>query len=423
MSITLPAPAPGATRGSRSTSYTVFVAVMGAFLDGYDLAIIAGAFLLLIPLFDLSPTEVSWIGGAAFFGMMVGSLTFGRVTDILGRRSAFLIVLVLFVVGSLVSGLAAGIATLVLGRVIVGIAIGADLPVSTTLIAEVSPTRRRGTLTGLMQGAWFAGSLASTLVAIALYSALGEDSWRWMLGSGALLALVVMLLRLNIRESPRWERIRDVPRPRLSTLLRPPLLAPLVLVALFWFLVTVRGAGFVIYTPTVLSDLGVRSKLGPLWMSATLFLTYTVVAFGSALVIDRFSRRALVLRCWALATVLTIVMAFVGEHAVAAVFGLIVLSTLPIQTVSVVLAPWSVEFFPTALRATAQGVCAASGKAGGLLAALAFPSVFAGLGWNATALLLAAVMLLGLLASTRIPTRETRGLSLEQIEREHRAWS
>jgi putative MFS transporter len=221
-------------------------------------------------------------------------------------------------VGSLVSGLAAGIATLVLGRVIVGVAIGADLPVSTTLIAEVSPTRRRGTLTGLMQGAWFAGSLASTLVAIALYTALGEGSWRWMLASGAVLALVVLLLRLNIRESPRWERIRGVPRPRLSTLLRPPLRAPLVLVALFWFLVTVRGAGFVIYTPTLLSDLGVTSKLGPLWMSAILFLTYTAVAFGSALVIDRFSRRSLVLRGWALATALTIVMAFVGEHAVAA---------------------------------------------------------------------------------------------------------
>src|SRR5687768_11665218 len=102
MSTTVPAASAASalddTRVSRSTRYTVFVAVMGAFLDGYDLAIIAGAFLLLIPLFDLSPTEVSWIGGAAFFGMIVGSLIFGRVTDILGRRSAFLIVLVLFVV-------------------------------------------------------------------------------------------------------------------------------------------------------------------------------------------------------------------------------------------------------------------------------------------------------------------------------------
>ena len=130
----------------------MFVAVLGAFLDGYDLAIIAGAFLLLIPLFELTPVEVSWIGGAAFAGMIVGALILGRLSDRVGRRSSFLLVLVLFVVGSLVSALATSVALLVIGRVVIGLAVGADLPVSTALIAEISPRNRRGTLTGLMQG-------------------------------------------------------------------------------------------------------------------------------------------------------------------------------------------------------------------------------------------------------------------------------
>ena len=98
------------------------------------------------------------------------------------------------------------------------------------------------------------------LVAIALYSALGDDSWRWMLASGAVLAVIVMLLRLRIDESARWQRTREVGRASAAVLWRVPLRAPLVLVALYWFLVTLRSAGFVIYTPVVLAGAGRGSR-------------------------------------------------------------------------------------------------------------------------------------------------------------------
>jgi putative MFS transporter len=410
-------------RVSRSTAYTTFVAAMGAFLDGYDLAIIAGVFLLIVPLFELSPAEISWIGGAAFGGMVVGALVFGQITDRIGRRGAFLFVLALFVVGSTVSAVAGDVTGLTIGRILVGIAIGADLPVSTSLIAEVSPRRRRGQLTGLMQGFWFAGSLASALVAVALYSALGQNSWRWMFASGAVLAVVVMVLRTRIPESPRWAQEVGARKPavggsarrRVAALLRAPYRKPLALVALFWFLVTVRGAAFVIYTPTVLAEFGATSALAPLWLGAALFFVYTIVSFVSAVFVDRVGRRSLVLSGWAIATMITVVMAFVDDGQVAAAFALIVLSTLPIQTVTVALFPWSVEFFPTAIRATAQGICSASGKLGGFVAAVAFPSLFASLGWEATILLFAAVMLVGLVAGLAVRPPETRGRSLEEL--------
>jgi putative MFS transporter len=404
---------------SRSTAYTTFVAAMGAFLDGYDLAIIAGAFLLIVPLFDLSASEISWIGGAAFAGMVLGALVFGRITDRIGRRGAFLFVLLLFVVGSTVSALASSVAVLVLGRILVGIGIGADLPVSTSLIAEISPRRRRGQLTGLMQGFWFAGAMASALVAVLLYYTLGAISWRWMLGSGAVLALLVMALRTRIPESPRWLlEARSVPTAAghaVTALIRAPYRTPLVLVALFWFLVTVRGAAFVIYTPTVLAEFGATSVLAPLWLNAVLFLVYTVVALASTLIIDRVGRRSLVLRGWAIASAITVGMAFVDRGQVTAVFVLIVVSTVPIQTVTVALFPWSVEFFPTAMRGTAQGICSASGKLGGFVAAVAYPSLFETLGWQTTILVLASVMLAGLLVGMSLRPPETRGRSLEQL--------
>jgi hypothetical protein len=124
-----------------------------------------------------------------------------------------------------------------------------------------------------------------------------------------------------------------------------------------------------------------------------------------------------VLSGWVLATVLTIAMAFVDRGAVTVVFVLIILSTVPIQTVTVALFPWSVEFFPTALRASAQGICSASGKLGGFVAAVAFPSLFASLGWQTTILVFASVMLIGLFAGAALRPPETRGRSLEQLAR------
>jgi MFS transporter, putative metabolite transport protein len=232
-----------------------------------------------------------------------------------------------------------------------------------------------------------------------------------------------MVLRTRIPESPRWMLEVGARKPavggsahrRAAALVRAPYRRPLALVAMFWFLVTVRGAAFVIYTPTVLAEFGATSALAPLWLSAALFLVYTIVSLVSAVFVDRVGRRSLVLSGWAIATMITIVMAFVDRGQVAAAFTLIVLSTLPIQTVTVALFPWSVEFFPTAIRATAQGICSASGKLGGLVAAVAFPSLFASLGWEATILLFAAVMLTGLLAGLALRPPETRRRSLEEL--------
>jgi MFS transporter, putative metabolite transport protein len=116
--------------------WTVFVAAMGAFLDGYDLVIIAGALLFIRPELGLTPGETGWVGSIVFVGMVVGALAFGRLTDRIGRNTSFAFVLGLFVVGSILSAVAHEAWLLILGRLVVGLGIGADLPVSTTLIAE-----------------------------------------------------------------------------------------------------------------------------------------------------------------------------------------------------------------------------------------------------------------------------------------------
>ncbi|MGW0516019.1 MFS transporter [Crossiella sp. NPDC003009] len=401
-------------------NYTILVALLGAFLDGYDLMIISGALLFIKVELQLSAAQIGWIGAIAFAGMVAGSLVFGRLTDRIGRAGAFTFVLVLFVIGSLVSALAVTPLMLIAGRAIVGLGIGADLPVSTTLIAESAPAHRRGALTGLMQVFWFAGAAASGLAGIGLYALFGADSWRWMLGSAIVLAVVVLIMRRRIPESTSWvaaQRPAAATRP-LRTLLSPGIRAALVFSCLFWFLVTVRGAGYNLYTPTFLNEIGLSGVTVSLWLSTAVNVVNTLAALAGVRYLDRIGRRPIILWCWAIPTALTFALAAISDGQATTMFVMIMVSALPLQVLAMALFALSVEPFPTLVRGTAQSLSSASGKAGGFLAVLAFPPLLAALGWRDMTLLLAAVMTAGLILGLLLKIPETRNRSLESIEAE-----
>lgn len=406
------------------SSWVVFVAAMGAFLDGFDLVIIAGALIFIKPELGLSPAETGLVGSIVFVGMVIGALAFGRLTDRVGRNTSFALVLGLFVVGSAVSALAHEPWVLIVGRLIVGLGIGADLPVSTTLIAEALPAHKRGRGTGLMQVFWFGGATVSGIVGILLYLALGESSWRWMLGSAIILAIIVMLLRRGMTESPQWvtakqsENKRETPSSPISELLRHPLLrAALLFSCLFWFLQTIRGAGFNLYTPTFLSEVGLSGVVETLLLSATINAVYTLTALFATIYLDKLGRRSFMLVSWGVTTLLTISLIFVDEGNAILMFALITLSAIPAQLVAVVAFPLSVEPFPTMLRGTAQGLSSAAGKLGGFISALAFPVVLATVGWTNMTLILVGIMMIGLIAGMLLRFPETRGVELDEVER------
>jgi len=414
------------------TGYTTLVGSLGAFLDGYDLIIISGALLFLRPQLHMSAATVGWVSSIAFAGMVAGALFFGRLTDRIGRNVAFAFVLALFVVGAVLSAFATDSAMLIAGRVFVGLGIGADLPVSTTLIAEAAPTGRRGSRTGLLQAFWFGGAAVSGPVGIGFYYAFGPSSWRWMLGSAGVIAIIVMVLRLRVPESRRWiaakERAdmaaaeagtlhRDRSRRRdWQALASRPVLASLAFSCLFWFLVTVRGAGFNLYTPTFLKQVGLSGVTESLWLSAAINAVYAVVVLALARYLDRLGRRTFILWSWALSTVLTFGLAAIGAGHVIPMFVMITVSALPTQPLAMALFPLSVEPFPTLFRGTAQGLSSASGKLGGFIAALAFPSLLAALGWRDLSLALGGFMAAGCVLGVLIKIPDTHRGSLEDLE-------
>ena len=115
-------------------------------LDGFDFFIIGVALPLLEKHFSLSATEIGAIAVAAIFGALVGSLTLGPVTDKIGRQTMLLVDVILFLVATAGTVLAWNAESLIFFRFLVGVAIGADYPISVSYITENVPSRLRGSL-------------------------------------------------------------------------------------------------------------------------------------------------------------------------------------------------------------------------------------------------------------------------------------
>jgi len=178
---------------------------LGEFLDGYDLISIAGALLLLRGQFHLTPSETGLLGASAFFGAAVGLLIAGSVADRIGRRLVFVYNFWLFVVLSLAAAGVANYTQLLVVRALLGVAIGADIATSMTFLGEIAPRHSRGGWTGAVpQIAWTFGALFSLAAAIALFEIAGQEAWRWIFGLGAIPAVVILLGRRTLPESPRW---------------------------------------------------------------------------------------------------------------------------------------------------------------------------------------------------------------------------
>ncbi|HET6869044.1 MAG TPA: MFS transporter [Solirubrobacteraceae bacterium] len=178
---------------------------LGEFVDAYDLIVISGALLVLKPHFHLSAGELGWLSAAAFFGSAVGALFFGDLTDRIGRRRVFVLNLVAFVGLALVSAVVTEVWMLFVVRVLIGVAIGADIVASISFLAELSPKGSRGGWTGAMpQVTWSLGAICSVLVGAGLYALVGAESWRLMFALGAVPAVAVLQLRRSLPDSPRW---------------------------------------------------------------------------------------------------------------------------------------------------------------------------------------------------------------------------
>lgn len=178
----------------------------GIGLDGYDLFIMSAALPLLRNQFDLTTAGlIAWLGAAAVIGAIPGALVAGVLADRFGRRVVLRVDVFLFAATAVGCALAWNPIALIALRLVQGFAIGAEYPISASLVAEVMPRPNRGRwMTGAFSFQAVGMVLAAGVSTVILLVVQDDTAWRWMLLSGLIPALVVGVARQGLPESPRW---------------------------------------------------------------------------------------------------------------------------------------------------------------------------------------------------------------------------
>ena len=422
---------------NRSHIRIMLISGVSFFTDAYDLFVIGVVLLMLKGVLSLGAYQVGAIASAALFGAVLGPVLFGRIADRFGRKSTFWITIIILIIGALGSASASGWLELALWRFILGVGIGGDYPLSSTIVAEYANRNDRGKLvasTFAMQGF---GIMAGAGVAFLLLSANvpASISWRLLLAFGALPSLLILYYRLKFKETPMYSLMKGGSKAVKGSSAMPRRLPNITLknfarshwkivlgTALTWLLMDISYYGTGIFTPYLASLFGFAGVYAATRVSAILFIIAAVPGYWIAVAtIDREGRKPIQLVGFAVMAIAFLVLALYGKILLAVsataffiIYGITFLFTNygPNTTTYV----YPVEVYPTSIRATGHGIAATFGKFGAAMAALAFPLLIISIGKFGLMAMLAGTATIGFIATLlllpetkRKPLVETSG--------------
>jgi PHS family inorganic phosphate transporter-like MFS transporter len=428
----------------------IWASSMGFFTSAYDLFIIGTALVLIKDQWHLSPDAVGLIGSISLIATFVGAYLFGILADKLGRKKIYGLEALLMTIGALLSAVAPNVAVLLVARVILGLGIGGDYPMSAVLMSEYANAKSRGRMVSLVFSAQAIGLVTGPVVALTLLAAgMNHDlAWRLMLGLGALPALAVIYIRRTLPESPRWlARVKGdgeaaarelasfslgtaTARKPESKIVKQPLskyFLTLIGTAGSWFVFDYAYYGNTISTPMIMHRLAPHADV--IQSTALSLIVFAVAAvpgyFLAAFTIDRIGHKTLqMLGFFMMGLMFLLIGAFpmlsesIGVFLV--IYGLsYFFAEYGPNTTTFVIAG---EVFPVNLRTTGHGLSAGTAKVGAFLGAFIFPILLHDFGLHGTLMITFFFALAGLLLTVFfIP--EPSGKTLEEVSGEDRVVS
>ncbi|MFC8664679.1 MULTISPECIES: MFS transporter [Streptomyces] len=418
------------------------VAMGGPFCDGYLLGVMGVALGLITPALALDTLWTGLTAASVLVGVFIGGAVFGPVTDRVGRHLMYVLNLATFVVFSALQFFVTEAWQLLVLRLLIGIAIGADYPIASALTTELVPRRMRGpALSGLVL-AWWVGYGVSYWVGWAL-TGLGDDSWRWMLASGTVPALIFLFMRAGIPESPRWlasrgrmDEAKAVVRKHLGQevsdeellaegrqeqrggsglgnlveIFKRGYTVPVVFCSVFWICQVAPAFAVRSFQPQMLSAFGVGSTYG----ASALITTIAVAGIGLGLVVvNRIGRRSLLISSFVCINVSLIALAVLPLHWAFVVVALFAAFQFFEAAGSGLQFVYPSELFPTDLRATGVGIATAMSRVGSASSTFLLPIAAEDLGVRGTLGIAVAITLVGLVVSYFLAP-ETKDLGLTE---------
>jgi putative MFS transporter len=410
----------------------------GPFLDGYVLSVIGVALVQAGPELKLTVSWEGLIGASALVGIFVGGFLGGWLTDKFGRQTLYTMDLIVIVLCSVAQFWVQDAFWLFVLRLLIGVAVGADYPIATSLLAEFIPKKYRGPLIGGLTVMWFVGAAVAYVVGeILLHS--GSDGWRWMLASAALPAVIFVVLRHGTPESPRWlankgrdDEARAVvmrvfgENARLDTLERAPgderfdtkvlfrsgYGKRIFFISVFWTCSIIPLFAIYAFAPKILGALGLSGPLANIGSAVITFL-FLLGALVVALLINRMGRRKVILHSFLWSGLALLGLGLFPQFPASVTLVLFAAYAIFIGGTQILQWVYPNELFPTEIRGAAIGLASSLSRIGAAIGTYLVPLSLAGLGIGTTMLIAAAVTLLGFLISLRMAP-ETRGMGLEE---------
>jgi len=430
------------------------ISAFGGMLFGYDTGVVSGAILFIQQDFALSPTLEEIVVSSVVLGAVLGAAAGGTLTDRFGRRIVLMVTAVLFALGAIGTALAPTVFWLIIGRVIVGMAIGVASFTTPLYISEISPVTLRGRFVSFNQIALTSGIVIAYLTDYALSDMRG---WRWMFGLAAVPAALLGIGMMFMPESPRWlvshgreekgrsvlQRIRgttavddemqDIRQSFVQQIgnwaeLKSPLLRPAMIVGIGLALFQqVTGINTVIYyAPTVFQSAGFASASAAILATTGVGVVNVLMTVVALLLLDRVGRRPLLLIGMAGMVISLAVLgtAFMFPHLPGLRWLAAGSLMLYVGSFAVGLGPvfWLLisEIYPVKIRGLAMSIATVANWGANLLVALTFLTLIQIMGRTGTFWLYGLVGIgAWIFAYALVP--ETKGRSLEDIEAHWRA--
>lgn len=344
------------------------IAGLGWMFDALDVGMLSFIIVALQKEWSLTTQQVGWIGSVNSIGMAIGALVFGAMADRVGRKNVFIITLLLFSVGSGLSAITTSLALFLLLRLLIGMGLGGELPVASTLVSESVSADKRGRVVVLLESFWAAGWLIAALISYFIIPVYG---WRIALLLSAIPALYALYLRLNLPDSPRYTAIERKQRPSIlqnmkSVWAKEYAKQTLVLWVL-WFCVVFSYYGMFLWLPSVMVMKGfsmIKSFEYVLIMTLAQLPGY----FTAAWFIEKYGRK-FVLVTYLIGTAVSAYFFGTAEELPLLLTSGIMLSFFNLGAWGGLYA-YTPEQYPTSIRGTGSGMAAAAGRVGGILGPL-----------------------------------------------------
>lgn len=438
------------------------IAATGGLLFGFDTGVISGALPFLKQYWHLNDASIGWITTTVLIGAVIGAISSGKLSDIIGRKKMIIINAVIFTIGAFGCAYAPSVFVLIIMRIIIGFAIGITSYVVPMYISEISPARVRGALVTLNQLMITIGILLSYITDYLLSNDSDNESWRYMFLVGFVPAAILLIGMFFLPETPRWlisknrweegkhillkledadlvdQTLADLKdevilssknRPSAKEIFKPWLRAPLIITIGIFFFQQFSGVNTIIYySPIIFKIAGIVSNTATIIPAIIIGSVNVLACFLSVFLLDKVGRRKLyfVGICGMIPSLALLGACFHFKEVLGS--SLPVFAVLSIVCyiifIAISLAPlgWLLisEVFPLNVRGVGMSIGSLSHWGFNAIIAFTFLKLVNSLGIDYTFWVYALVCIIGLVwGYYYIP--ETKGKSLEEIENHWKA--